>query len=140
MDLPEVRRRVRAAIERARREGVARRERVDTAARAYDELLSARAVPLFHQIASALAAEGHRYKVFTPGGSVRLSSERSAEDFVELTLDSEADPPVVLGRTSRGRGRRAMTHERPIRDGAAVADLTDEDIVDFVATFIGDSL
>ena len=104
MDVPEVRRRVRAALDRARHDAVSRRERVDAATREFEEFLQARAVPLFHQLASALVAEGHRFTVFTPASSVRLASERSAEDFVELLLDTTADPPVVLGRTSKGRG------------------------------------
>jgi hypothetical protein len=136
MDIPEVRRRVRAAIERARREAVGRRERSDAASRAYDEFLSVRAVPLFHQLASALVAEGHRFKVLTPAGSVRLSAEGSPDNFIELTLDGSDDPPTVLGRTSVGRGRRAVTRERPIREGVAIAELSESDISDFVLTEI----
>jgi len=132
MDVPEVRRRVRAAIERDRRDSASRRERVDAATREFGDFLSARAVPLFHQLASALIAEGHRYKVFTPASSVRLVSERTAEDYVELLLDTTIDPPVVLGRTSKGRGRNAITHERAVREGAGVLDITDEDVADFV--------
>jgi hypothetical protein len=132
MDVPEVRRRVRAAIERARRDATSRRERGDAAAREFETFLATRAVPLFHQLASALVAEGHRYKVFTPASSVRLASERAAEDFVELTLDTTVDPPVVLGRTSKGRGRHAVTEERPVREGASVGELSEEDVVDFV--------
>jgi hypothetical protein len=132
MDVPEVRRRVRAAIERARRDAASRREHVDAATREYEAFLSTRAVPLFHQLASALIAEGHRYKVFTPSSSVRLASERSAEDFVELFLDTSVDPPVILGRSSKGRGRNAVTQERPVREGAAVADVSEEDVADFV--------
>jgi hypothetical protein len=132
MDVPEVRRRVRAAIEGAKREAVSRRERSDTASRDYAEFLTARAVPIFHQLAAALVGEGHRFKVVTPAGSVRLASERSAEDFVELTLDTTVDPPAVLGRTSFNRGRRAITSERPVRDGAPIPDLTESDVLDFV--------
>jgi hypothetical protein len=136
MDVPEVRRRVRAAIERARREAVSRRERSDAASRAYDELLATRAVPIFHQLASALVAEGHRFKVLTPAGSVRLSAEGAPDNYIELTLDAADDPPTVLGRTSIARGRRAMTKERPVRDGVAIADLTESDISDFVLSEI----
>jgi hypothetical protein len=139
MDVPEVRRRVRAAIEQSRREATSRRERVDAAARAYEEFLSRVAVPLFHQLASALAAEGYRYKVFTPSDSVRLAAERSADDFVELVLDSTLDPPTVVGRSSRGRGRRLISIDRPLREGAAVGDLTEEDILEFVLGFLGDT-
>ena len=132
MDIPEVRRRVRAAIDQARRDAAGRRERSDAATRAYEQFLAALAVPAFNTVASALVAEGHRFKVFTPAGSVRLASERSPEDYVELTLDSSEDPPLVLGRTSISRGRRAVTKERPVRAGAAADTLTDADVVDFV--------
>ena len=53
-------------------------------------------------------------------------------DYVELTLDASEDPPVVLGRTSLSRGRRAVTRERPVRSGAAPDSITDEDVADFV--------
>ena len=132
MEIPEVRRRVRAAIEQARRDATERRERSDAAARAYAEFLGARAVPAFNQIAGALAGEGHRFKVFTPADSVRLSSERSSENFVELVLDTTDDPPVVMGRTNVGRGRRAVTRERPVRDRRPIADLTEDDVIEFL--------
>ena len=120
MDIPEVRRRVRAAIEQARRDAAGRRERIDAAAARLRSSFSPRA-PCRRSTCSpsALVAEGHRFKVFTPAGSVRLASERSPEDFIELMLDTSEDPPVVLGRTSHGRGRRAVTSERPLREGAA---------------------
>ena len=132
MEIPDVRRRVRAAIEQARRDAVSRRERSDAAARAYEHFLAERAIPAFNRLASALVAEGHRFKVHTPAGSVRLASERSPEDFVELTLETGEDPPFVLGRTNAGRGRRAVTRERPLRDGASPDLLTDEDVISFV--------
>jgi hypothetical protein len=131
MDIPEVRRRVRAAIEQARQESAARRERSDAASRAYDGFLAVRAIPAFNTVASALVAEGHRFKVFTPAGSVRISSDRSPDDFVELTLDTSEDPPVVLGRSSMSRGRRSVTKEQPLR-AVSIGDLTDEDVVSFV--------
>lgn len=134
MDVAEVRRRLRGAIEVARRTAAEQRVRSDAAARDYEVFLAERAVPVFQQVASALAAEGHRFKVFTPAGSVRLAAERSPEEFIELVLDGAQDPPQVLGRTSRGRGRRLVTSERPIRDGAAVSALSDEDILEFLLT------
>jgi hypothetical protein len=130
MDVPEVRRRVRAAIEQARRAAADRRTRTDAATRDYDEFLTARALAAFNTLASALAGEGHRFKVFTPAGSIRLASERSQDDYIELALDTSEDPPVVLGRTSVSRGRRSVTRERPLP--RPVGDLTEEDVVDFV--------
>jgi hypothetical protein len=134
MDIPEVRRRVRAAIEQARRDAGARRERVDVASRAYDEFLVSRAIPAFNLIASALVAEGHRFKVLTPAGSVRLTAEGAPDDFIELTFDPSEDPPLVLGRANVGRGRRSVTSERPVREGTDVQNLTDEDVVNFVTS------
>jgi hypothetical protein len=134
MDLPEVRRQVRAAIENARRDAAGQRERADAAARDYDAFLRDVAVPLFHQLASALVAEGHRFKVFTPAGSVSLASERSPEDHIELSLDTSADPPVIVGRTTFGRGRRSQTSERPVSQSVAISELTESQVLNFVLT------
>jgi hypothetical protein len=132
MEVSEVRRRLRAAVEAARHAAAERRTRAADAARDYEEFLGQRAVPVFHQFATALAGEGHLFKVFTPASSVRLASERSHEEFIEIVLDDSADLPVVLGRTSRGRGRRMISAERPVRDRAAIADLTEEDVLAFL--------
>jgi hypothetical protein len=137
MEIAEVRRRLRAAIDRARQDAVARRERSDEAAREYDRFLTERAVPTLQTLAAALTAEGHRFKVFTPAGSVRLASDHAGDDYIELTLDATHDPPVVLGRVNRGRGRRVITIERPVRERTAVVDLTDEDVLDFALSEIG---
>jgi hypothetical protein len=132
MEIPEVRRRVRAAIDQARRDLSARRDRNDAAARAFEAFLAERAIPAFNKIASALTAEGHRFKVFTPAGAVRLSSERSAADFIELTLETSERLPVVLGRSSIGRGRGATTRERPVRPDASPSDLSEDDVMEFL--------
>lgn len=132
MDVSEIRRRLRASIEAAKRDAQERRVRSDKASRAYDQFLSEHAVPLFQTVASALVAEGHRYKTFTPVGSVRLVSESSGEDYIEIALDTTADPPVVIGRTSRGRGRRATASEYPIKEDVPIEDLTDEDVLAFL--------
>lgn len=132
MDVPEVRRRLRGAIESARRSAQERRSRIDQASRDYDVFLKERAAPVFHTLAAALAAEGFRFTVHTPADSVRLASESAAGDYIELALDASVDPPVVLGRSSRGRGRRMVTAERPVREGAAVGELTEEDVLSFL--------
>jgi hypothetical protein len=137
MDIPDVRRRVRAAIEQARRDAAARRERSDASTRAYGEFLSMRAVPAFNLLAAALVGEGQRFKVSTPADSVRLTAENSPENFIELVLDPSDDPPAVLGRTNVGRGRRAITRERPVRRTTPIADLTQDDVIQFVLEEIG---
>jgi hypothetical protein len=131
MDIAEVRKRVLHTIERAKREAAARRARVDEASREYGEFLDRVAVPLFHQVARALRAEGHSFNVFTPSGSVRLASERSGEDYIELLLDTSGATPQVVGHCSRSRGRRVLETERPIGD-ERIAALTDEDVLGFL--------
>lgn len=132
MDVPEVRRRLRAAIAAARAGAQERRARADAAARDYEAFLTGLAVPLFHSFANALVAEGMRFKVFTPAGSVRLASEGAGDDYIELALDSDADVPQVVGRVSRGRGRRSVTSERPVKAGTDIASLTEDDVMAFL--------
>jgi hypothetical protein len=132
MEVSEIRRRLRASMEAAKRDAAERRVRSEKAAREYEDFLRDRAVPLFHTVTSALAAEGHRFRIFTPADSVRLASEASGEDFIEIALDTSADPPLVIGRTSRGRGRRQIASERPVNGDVPIADLTDEDVLAFL--------
>jgi hypothetical protein len=137
MELAEVRRLVRKAIESAKKESAERRQRSDAAARAYALFLEQHAVPTFHTFATALAGEGIRFKVFTPAESVRLAAEGASDDFIELSLDTTQDPPRVLGRTSRARGRRAQSSERFVRDNAEVGQLTDDDVLQYLLAEIG---
>jgi hypothetical protein len=58
-------------------------------------------------------------------------SDRGAEDFIELTLDSGGDQPQVVGRSSRSRGRRVTESERAVGSPAALSDV---DVLDFVAS------
>jgi hypothetical protein len=130
MEVSAVRQRVLQTIDRARRAAAERRTRADEASRTYDAWLDRIAIPLFRQVAAILKAEGHAYTVFTPGGSVRLMSDRSAEDYIELALDTTGDEPRVIGHTSRNRGRRVIEREQPV--GGAVSTLTDEDVLGFL--------
>ena len=70
-----------------------RRTRIDEAAREYEAFLDRIAIPVFKQVANVLRVEGYMFTVFTPGGSVRLMSDRAAEDYVELELDTAATNP-----------------------------------------------
>ena len=132
MEVSEIRRRVRAAIESARRQAQERRVRADRASLEYQDFLRDRAVPLFQTVASALVAEGHRFRVFTPADAVRLASDSNPNDYIELTLDTTTDPPTALGRSNRGRGSRTVSSERPVREGAPIVDLSDEDVLTFL--------
>ena len=127
-EISDLRRRIRVAIELAKKNAVARRARTDESARDYERFLSSVAVPAIQQFASALTGEGHLFHVATPAESVRLSSASAADDYIELLLDSTQDPPEVIARINRGRGRRMVTSERPVRERTAIKDLTEGDV------------
>jgi hypothetical protein len=131
MEISEVRRRVRDAIERARRQAAGRRIRNDEAARVFAAFLDEIAVPLFKQVANVLKVDGYSFTVFTPSGGVRLMSDRSADDYVEITLDTSGDAPRVTGHISRSRGRRIVEAERVV-GGGDPASISEEDLLNFV--------
>ena len=130
MEISEIRKRVLQAIDRSRRSAAERRARADAASAAYEQFLAHVATPLFKQFASVLKAEGYPFQVFTPGGGIRLASDRASEDFIELRLDVSGPSPVVLGHVNRARGSRVLASERPI--GAGVAELTEQDVLEFL--------
>ncbi|HMD34134.1 MAG TPA: hypothetical protein VKH42_04160 [Vicinamibacterales bacterium] len=132
MEIADVRKRVREAIERARQHADRRRERNDDARRAFEKFLDSAAVPIVRQVASVLRAEGHLFTIFTPAGSVRMMSDRQSTDFVEITLDTSGYTPRVIGHTSRGgRGGNIVEYEQTVGNGDP-ATLTEEDVVAFL--------
>lgn len=132
METSVVRKRVQDVIEQGKRSAAERRSRNDRASQDYERFLEQVAVPLFKQIASALKVNGLSFTVFTPSGSVRLMSDRSSDDFIELTLDTQGERPVVVAHSSRGRGRRVIDSERPVAN-VAVAELDEQLLLDFMA-------
>lgn len=118
-------------MERAKRQSAERRAETDRASRAYDTFLTGTAVPLVRQIVNVLKAEGYGFSLFTPSGSVRLMSDRSAEDFIEIALDASGDGPRVVGHVSRSRGRRVVDAERVIASGNP-ASITEEELLAFL--------
>jgi hypothetical protein len=131
METSTVRQRVMQTIDRAKRIAGDKRARADEAARAYEPFLQQVAVPLFRQLATALKASGYAFSVFTPSGAVRLMSDKSTEDFIELTLETSGDQPYVLGHTSRARGRRVIQSERPVATGD-ISAITEEQLLEFM--------
>jgi hypothetical protein len=137
LEISEMRKRLRAAIEQSRRAAAARRVEVDEATAAYDTFLARMAEPLVQMLANALRAEGYPFTVFTPKGGLRLASGRSGEDFIEFMLDTTARHPTALLRVNRGRGRRVLQHERPIRGEERIEQLTEEDVIKALLEEIG---
>lgn len=133
METSDVRKRIKDALERAKRQAAERRTRNAGASAAYETFLHRTAVPVFQQVANVLRVEGYPFVVHTPAGSVRLASEKSGNDYVELRLDTTGERPHVTMRMERVRGREVTTEDRPMKPGAAVEDLSDEDVLDAVA-------
>ena len=130
MEVSKVRNRLTQTIERSKRQAAERRARSDEAARQFDTFLSYIAVPLFRQAANVLRSEGYLFNLFTPSGSVRLMSDRAAEDFIELVFDASGDVPQVMGHSSRSRGRRVVESERALGDPET---LTEDDLLDYLS-------
>lgn len=137
MEISDIRRRFRNALEQARRESGERHARADAAATAYGAFLRDIATPVFRMFGNVAKAEGQAFVVFTPAGAVRLVSERNADDFVEIFLDTSVDPPAVTARVSRRRGGDVLTSEKPLREGAPINSLTDEDVLSLLLGEIG---
>ena len=133
MEVSDVRKHLAGAIDRAKKNAASRRARSDEMTREYDDFLPNVAVPLFRQIASVLQVSGLSFNVFTPGGSVRLMSDKTPEDFVEIVLDTTNEEPLVLLRSSRSRNRRVIERERPLSDGP-LKDVSEETLLELVTT------
>ena len=129
METSEIRKRLNQTIERAKRNAAERRARSDEAARTFETFLSATAVPIVRQVANILRSDGYQFSVSTPSGSVRLMSDRTAEDFIELSLDTAGEAPQVVGHSSYSRGRRVRESERAI---GAPGELTEEAVLAYL--------
>jgi hypothetical protein len=133
MEVSEVRKRILDTLARAKTEAAARRARNADVATAYEHFLETVAAPLVHQVASILKVEKFLFAVHTPASAVRLVSERSPEDFVEIRLDTSGQVPQAVAHVERVRGRETLVEDRPIRPGVLVEHLTDQDVLDAVA-------
>lgn len=134
METAAVRKQVTETIERARRAAHDRRTRIDAARADFAPLLDRTIAPLCRQVADALKAAGYRFAVSTPSGAVRLASEKSADDYIELALDTEGteDNDVwVVGHVRRTWGRRILESDRPVRR-CPPRDVTEEDVLTFL--------
>jgi hypothetical protein len=131
-DVAVVRKRVKSAIEQARRDQAERRGRVAEAQQNYDTFLQTAAIPAFRMIANVLKSEGLHFEVMTPAGGVRLQSERNREDAIELELDTTADPPQPLVTITRTRGSRIVQSDRTIKGSNPLVQLDEDNVIDML--------
>ena len=125
-----IRKRLRAEIEAARRHRAARRERTAAAERAYESFLEAIAVPAFRTLANILRAESLLFDVQTPSGGVSLVSDRHRDEAIALELDRTVDPPQPSLAITHTRGSRSLRTERPLKEGAAIEEITEDDVIE----------
>ena len=136
MEISQVKRRVLETIDAAKKTAADRRARTDAAGREYELFLEHVAAPVFRQVANVLRAEGYAFTVFTPAGALRLTSDRAAEDYIEVSLGADGGEPRVMGHVRRARGRRVNESERAIADQLPGA-ITEEDVLGFVLKELG---
>jgi hypothetical protein len=132
VEIAVVRRQVQSAIATARDRARRRRSQTAEAEKTFEAFLQDVAVPVTKQVATVLKSEGHTFTVFTPGGGLRLASDRARDDYIEFALDIASDPPQVVGRVSRTRGSRTLTDERPVKADTAPDGLTEQDVLTFL--------
>ncbi len=137
IETSELRKRLRATMDRSRKTAAERRVKLDQAATAFTDLLGSTATPLVQMLANALRAEGYTFTVFTPNDGLRMSLAKSGDDFIEFGLDTSQEEPFALLRVSRTRGRRVVQHERPIKGRTPVEHLTEEDVLQALLEELG---
>ena len=137
METSDIRRRLRHALEEAKKATADRHARADAASAAYAAFLENIATPVFRMMANVARGEGHPFSVFAPAEGVRLVSDRHGEDFIEVWLDMSLDPPQVATRVNRVRGRNVTTSEGQLRADAPIDTLVDEDVLAFLLAHIG---
>jgi len=129
MEIVQIRRRVQVRLADVKRAAAERREKVAAAERAYVSFLANVATPTVNAVAQSLSAEGHPYKVTTPGNTVRMVSDRSGRTYIEIRLDTAGAAPQLVAEVGRERGSRVLSDERPICEGMAIEAITDEDVL-----------
>ena len=127
-----VRNRLKRAIDSAKERALHKRQRTEVTERAYESFIKDVATPVTRLVANTLKVEGYPFTVFTPGGGLRLASDRSRDDYIEFALDGGTDPPQALGRIRHTRGSRTLSEERPIKGGASPDTLSEEDVLAFL--------
>jgi hypothetical protein len=133
LEISQVRKRIQTAMTAARDRAKDRRQKADEAEQAFATFLEHRAGPLARQVVNALRAEGYSFTLSTPGRGLRLSLDQGRDDFIELELRTDADQPHIVGRIRRTRGSRTLDEERPVKAGAAPQEVSEEDLLEFLA-------
>ena len=123
LETAEVRRQLTHRLAELRKAQTQRRAIAEAARTTFEGVLEREIAPTMRQFAQALKAEGFPFSVQTPASTVRLVSDRSSDNVVDIVLELGGAQPAVLVRTAYTRGRRQLEDERTLAQGDAIASL-----------------
>ncbi|MCC6164022.1 MAG: hypothetical protein IT182_11805 [Acidobacteria bacterium] len=129
LETAEVRRQLTHRLAELRKAQTLRRTAIDAARGAFDAVLEREIAPTVRQLAQALKAEGFGFSVQTPASAVRLISDRSSDNMIEVVLELGGAQPAVVVRSAFVRGRRQIEDERALAEGDAIASLDGERVL-----------
>ena len=129
LETAEVRRQLTHRLAELRKAQAQRRTAADAARAAFDGVLEREIAPTVRQFAQALKAEGFTFSVQTPASTVRLVSDRSSDNVVDIVLELGGPQPTVRG-SQRLHARPSATRGRAdARAGDAIASLDGERVL-----------
>ena len=79
-----------------------------------------------------LRAEGYTFTVFTPAGSVRLMSDRAAEDYIELSLDTSRRRAASSSATRAAAAAAASSNRSASSARAIRRTFTEDEVLAFL--------
>jgi hypothetical protein len=123
LETAEVRRQLTHWLAELRKTQTQRRAAAEAARAAFESVLEREIAPTMRQFAQALKAEGFPFSVQTPASTVRLVSDRSSDNVVDIVLELGGAQPAVVVRTAYTRGRRQLEDERTLAQGDAIASI-----------------
>jgi len=129
LETAEVRRQLTHRLAELRKAQTQRRATGDAARAAFEGVLESEIAPTVRQFAQALKAEGFNFSVQTPASTVRLVSDRSSDNVVDIVLELGGAQPEVIVRSAYTRGRRQLEDERTLAQGEAIASLDGERVL-----------
>ncbi len=129
LETAEVRRQLTHRLAELRKAQAQRRTTADAARAAFENALEKEIAPTVRQFAQALKAEGFTFSVQTPASTVRLVSDRSSDNVIDIVLEVGSDQPTVVVRSAYSRGRRQLEDERTLAQGDAIASLDGERVL-----------
>lgn len=136
LDSAEVNRRLTHHLADLQKAAAKRREDVEDARRAFEDVLEREIAPTLRQLAQALKSRGFSFSVQTPSGAVRMVADRSSDDYVHIELDVAARPPAVVVLRQYTRGRRLIDDERVLAEGTAIASIDAARVLDVLLDVI----